>query len=77
MAAHEQSVEAACPAGTVAITSGGLVASGAGRYGRDQVVIDRLDVPEALGRGSAGAVEGQAGASFAWHVVSVPQCAAL
>ncbi|MEV0830408.1 hypothetical protein [Nonomuraea rubra] len=77
MAAHEQSVEAACPAGTVAITSGGLVASGAGRYGRDQVMIDRLDVPAAPDRGSAGAVEGEAGASFAWHVVSVPQCSAL
>ncbi|MFC4114348.1 hypothetical protein [Nonomuraea zeae] len=71
-----KSVEAICPAGKVAITAGGLVASGVGGHGRNLVMIDRLDLPAALDRGGAGAVEAGGGASFSWHVVSVPQCAA-
>ncbi len=70
-----KSVDAVCPTGAVAISAGGLIASGVGEYGRNKVMIDRLDVPAALDRGTAGAAEAEVGAPFSWHVVAVPQCA--
>jgi hypothetical protein len=70
-----KSVDAVCPAGKVAITAGGVVTAGIGAWGRNEVMIDSLDLPGSLDRGVARAVEDGSGASFDWHVISEPQCA--
>lgn len=70
-----KSVAVACPAGTVAISAGGMISAGIGDYGQHHVLIDRLDVSAALDHGTAGAAEAEGGVAYSWHAVTIPLCA--